>query len=137
MTNIIAITIKIDATIDHVWKLWTTPDDIREWNNVSDKWHTPKVLNNVYPGGSFVFTMGLKDGSFGFDFSGVYDEVKTQKLISYTLDDGRRSTITFEGSQPVKLTERFEPNNTDPINMQCDFCRSVLESFKNYAELKR
>jgi uncharacterized protein YndB with AHSA1/START domain len=136
MTNAIAITIEIDAPIEHVWKVWTTPGDIRGWNNVSDKWHTPRVLNDVRTGGQFLFTMGLKDGSFMFDFAGVYDDVKTNEQIDYTLNDGRRSAITFEGSSPVKLTERFEPNDTDPINLQRDLCRSVLLSFKAYAESK-
>lgn len=137
MNNAIIVTIEIDAPIQQVWNLWTTPGDICRWNNVSDKWHTPKVLNDLYPGGRFLFNMGLKDGSFMFDFTGVYDEIKTNELIAYTLDDGRRSVITFEGKGPVKLTEQFEPNNTDPINLQRDFCRSVLLSFKAYTESKQ
>lgn len=136
MENAILITIKIDAPIDHVWKVWTSPEDISHWNNINDSWHTPSVENDLRQGGRFLFKMGLKDGSFSFDFTGVYDEVVANKLIAYTLNDKRRSVITFEGSNPVTLTEQFEPNNNDPINMQRDFCRSVLQSFKAYVEAK-
>ena len=31
--------------------------------------------------------MEAKDGSFGFDFGGVYDEVRLHEYISYTLDN--------------------------------------------------
>ena len=33
--------------------------------------------------------MEAKDGSFGFDFGGVYDEVKVHEVIAYTMEDGR------------------------------------------------
>lgn len=30
----------INAPIEKVWKLWTSPQDITHWNNASDEWHT-------------------------------------------------------------------------------------------------
>ena len=107
-----------------------------QWNNMSAEWHTPKVENDLRKGGRFIFVMALKDGSFHFDFAGTYDEVKTNELISYTLDDGRSATVTFTAGSPVKLTESFEPENTQPVEMQRDFCQAVLNSFKKYAESK-
>ena len=80
--------------------------------------------------------MGLKDGSFSFDFEAIYDEVITHQFIRYTLTDGRQSAISFTGLNPVILTETFEPNSNDPIAMQRDFCQAVLNSFKRYAEAK-
>jgi len=69
-----------------------------------------------------------------FDHTGVYDEVLPLQLIKYTLDGGRKSTIAFEAGDMVKITETFEPNNTDPLAKQRDFCQAVLLSFKNYTE---
>jgi uncharacterized protein YndB with AHSA1/START domain len=133
-TDTLTVTTEVNAPIETVWKLWNTPEDIMQWNNTSDAWHTPKATNDLRPGGKLLFVMGLKDGSFTFNFEGTYNEVKTNELLVYTLDDGRKTTITFSKNIPVKITETFEPNDTDPIDMQHNFCQAVLTSFKNYAE---
>lgn len=36
----ITVQTKINASIQKVWKCWTTPDDIVNWNHASDDWHT-------------------------------------------------------------------------------------------------
>jgi uncharacterized protein YndB with AHSA1/START domain len=132
----IAVETEINAPIKKVWELWNTPADIAQWNNLSEDWHTTKVENDVRAGGRFLFVMGLKDGSFSFDFKGTYDEVKVNRLIAYTLDDGRRSTITFADENPVILTETFEPESTLPIDEQREFCQAVIDGFKRYVEGK-
>jgi uncharacterized protein YndB with AHSA1/START domain len=132
----ITVQTEINVPIGKVWELWNTPGDIMQWNNMSADWHTPKVENDVHVGGKFLFVMGLKDGSFSFDFKGTYDEVEVNRIIAYTLDDGRKTIITFEGSDPVKLIETFEPENTQPVDMQRDFCQAVIDGFKKYAERK-
>ena len=124
----------VNAPIEKVWELWNAPAAIMVWNNLSDDWHNTKVENDVRAGGKFLFAMGLKDGSFNFDFCGTYNEVKTHQLIKYTLDDDRKTTIVFTGVNPVKVTETFEANNNDPIDMQQSFCQAVLERFKKYVE---
>jgi uncharacterized protein YndB with AHSA1/START domain len=86
---------EINAPIEKVWELWTTPKHIMQWNNISGDWHNTKVENDLQAGGKFLFAMALKDGSFNFDFCGTYDEIKTNELVTYTLDDGRKTTITF------------------------------------------
>ena len=65
---------------------------------------------------------------------GTYDEVKPHKLVKYTLDDDRKTSIVFSETNPVKVTETFEANNNDPIDMQQSFCQAVLERFKKYVE---
>ena len=80
----------VNAPIEKVWELWTTPKHIMEWNNLSDEWHNTKIENDLRVGGRFLFAMALKNGRFNFDFLGTYDEVKTNALITYTLDDGRK-----------------------------------------------
>lgn len=126
--------IEINAPIEKVWALWTTPEDIKQWNSPNADWHTTKVENDLRTGGIFLFAMALKDGSLNFDFTGVYDEVKTNELISYTLNDGRKSTITFTTGTPVKVVETFEVDKNQPIAMQKEFCQAVLDGFKKYVE---
>jgi uncharacterized protein YndB with AHSA1/START domain len=127
---------EINSPIEKVWELWANPEDILQWNNMSDEWHTTKAENDLRPGGKFLFVMALKDGSFSFDFTGTYHEVKINEKITYTLDDGRQTTIVFTPGVAVKLTETFEPVKTESFEMQQGFCQHVLNCFKEYAESK-
>src|SRR6266850_8555487 len=93
--TIITVENAINAPVEKVWQYWTKPEHITQWNNASDDWHTPRAENDLRVGGSFSSRMEAKDGSFGFDFGGVYDEVKTNERIAYTMGDGRKVKITF------------------------------------------
>ena len=70
--KIVTVHTKVDAPLDLVWKLWTTPEDIMKWNNASDDWHTTKATNDLKTGGKFSSRMEAKNGSVGFDFSGSH-----------------------------------------------------------------
>ena len=128
--------IEINAPIEKVWALWTRPEDIKQWNTPDANWHTLHAENDLRPGGKFLFAMALKDGSLNFDFTGTYDEVITNQLIAYTLNDGRKSTIHFTEGNPVKLVEIFEAVGSQPLAMQQQFCQAVLDGFKKYVEEK-
>lgn len=134
----ITVATTIAAPIENVWKLWTEPEHIKKWNNASDDWHTPKAQNDLRKGGKFLIRMESKDGKMGFDFSGVYDNVKTNELISYTLDDGRKVKITFTSvGNNTKVEEAFEAESENSIDMQESGWQSILNNFKKYAELKQ
>lgn len=86
-------------------------------------------------GGKFLSRMEAKDGSVGFDFGGVYDEVKENKQIAYTMDDGRKVEITFSGDgNKTKVVETFETENTNPIELQRDGWQAIMDNFKKYVE---
>lgn len=134
----ITVATTIAAPIENVWKLWTEPEHIKKWNNASDDWHTPKAQNDLRKGGKFLIRMESKDGKMGFDFSGVYDNVKTNELISYTLDDGRKVKITFTSvGNNTKVEEAFEAESENSIDMQESGWQSILNNFKKYTELKQ
>jgi uncharacterized protein YndB with AHSA1/START domain len=79
--------------------------------------------------------MEAKDGSFGFDFGGVYDEVKINKMIAYTIGDGRKVKINFSANGgETRIAETFEAENTNSIEMQRGGWQSILDNFKKYAE---
>jgi uncharacterized protein YndB with AHSA1/START domain len=125
----------VKAPVEKVWQFWTLPEHITKWSNASDDWHTPFAENDLKVGGKFISRMEAKDGSFGFDFGGVYDEVKTNKMIAYTLDDGRKVKINFStNGDETKIVETFEAENTNSIEMQRGGWQSILDNFKKYAE---
>jgi len=84
-----------------------------------------------------LFRMEAKDGSFGFDFGGVYDAVKTHESIAYTMGDGKRVEIRFTGSgTETRVVETFEAESQNSIEMQHDGWQAILNNFKKYAETR-
>lgn len=133
----ITIEASVKAPSEKVWELWTTPEDITKWSHASDDWHTTKAENDLRKGGKFLSRMEAKDGSMGFDFSGVYDEVITHKSIVYTLDDGRKVRISFqENAGETHISQTFEAENENPVNMQRDGWQAILDNFKKYVEVQ-
>jgi uncharacterized protein YndB with AHSA1/START domain len=125
----------IAADISKVWQYWTNPEHITNWNFASDDWHCPKAANNLQVGGKFVSTMAAKDGSMSFDFEGVFDEIIENKIIAYTLLDGRKVLINFVPTeQGVKVVESFEPENTHSLELQKTGWQAILNNFKAYTE---
>lgn len=131
----IAVETTVNVPVEKAWKVFTTPDDITKWNNASDDWHSPKAENDLRAGGKFTYRMEAKDGSFGFDFGGVYDEVKTNELIVYTIGDGRKVEVTFTGDgNETTIVETFEAEGTHSIEMQRGGWQAILNNFKKYTE---
>ncbi len=131
----ITVATTINAPVEKVWNLWTSPDAIVKWNNASDDWHTPKAENDLRVGGKFVYRMEAKDGSMGFDFGATYDEIKTNEQIAYTLGDGRKVTVTFTNNgDETTVTEIFDAEGTHSIEMQQTGWQAILNNFKNYVE---
>jgi uncharacterized protein YndB with AHSA1/START domain len=135
MQTTITIDASVNAPVEKVWKFWTGTGHITKWNSASDDWHSPYAENDLKAGGKFLSRMEAKDGSFGFDFGGIYDEVKTHELIAYTLGDGRKVKVTFssEGNF-TKIVESFEAESTNPVEMQRMGWQSILNNFKKYTE---
>lgn len=131
------ITIKttVNAPVEKVWNFWTEPKHITKWNAASDDWHTPFAENDLRAQGKFLSRMEAKDGSFGFDFIGIYDEVRLYEVISYTIPDGRKVKITFIArDNKTDIIEIFEAENTNSIELQEKGWQGILDNFKKYAE---
>jgi uncharacterized protein YndB with AHSA1/START domain len=125
----------VNAPVEKVWELWTGTEHIKQWNNASDDWHTPYAENDLQPGGKFLYRMEAKDGSFGFDFWGIYDEVKPYEIIAYTLGDDRKVVTTFErNGYSTNIMVIFEAEDENPIALQQSGWQSILDNFKKYAE---
>ncbi len=133
--TIITVENTINAPVKKVWEYWTKPEHITKWNHASDDWHTPWVKADFREGGSFVARMEAKDGSMGFDFGGVYDILRTNEYIEYTIGDGRKVKVTFSArGNTTKVVERFEAENTNSPEMQKGGWQAILDNFKKYTE---
>jgi uncharacterized protein YndB with AHSA1/START domain len=125
----------INRPVTEVWEYWTHAEHIMQWNVPFDDWHCPEVENDLISGGRFKFFMEKKDGSEGFEHAGTYNQVTPFEMISYTLNDGRQSWIEFQQIDSNTIVrERFEPELQTAIELQKEFCQSVLNRFKNYVE---
>lgn len=135
MATTITIWATVQAPVEKVWKLWTLPEHIMQWNNASDDWYTPYATNDLRVGGKFLSRMAAKDGSMSFDFEGTYSKVDLYKSIEFTLTDGRKVKTTFATEPNGTFVETvFEAENTNPVEMQRAGWQAILDSFKKYTE---
>jgi uncharacterized protein YndB with AHSA1/START domain len=141
-SDVITITATINAPIERVWACWNEPEHIAGWCFASPDWEAVPGANDLRAGGRFSTRMQAKDGSFGFDFGGTYSAVEPQRLLEYTMDGvdgigdaGRRVRVEFEQTpEGVRITEAFEPEGTNPAEMQRAGWQAILDNFKRYAE---
>ncbi|WP_316738884.1 SRPBCC family protein [Pedobacter aquatilis] len=125
----------VNAPVDKVWTYWSEPERIKEWTFASSDWHAPYAENDLKTDGKFKTTMAAKDGSFSFDFEGIYTNVEKHKKIEYALGDGRTVQITFEAiDDTTKIVETFDPETQNSIEMQRGGWQSILDNFKKYTE---
>lgn len=133
--EVITVETTINAPIEKVWKCWTEPVHIMQWNNASADWHTPYAENDPRTGGKFKSTMAARDGSMSFDFEGIYSHVQPQKLIEYAMADGRKVKIEFQSNTGgVKVIESFDPESENSIELQRGGWQAILDNFKKHVE---
>lgn len=131
----IRIQATVNAPVEKVWEFWAAPEHITKWNSPSPDWHTPRAENDLRAGGKFLSRMEAKDGSYGFDFGGVYDEVIQYKRIAYTMGDGRQAVIDFtpQGNS-TGIVIVFDAESQNPAEYQQAGWQAILDSFKKYTE---
>src|SRR6187551_396989 len=133
--TVITVEIVVKAPVEKVWKFWSDPKHITQWCTASNEWHTPYADNDLRKDGKFKSTMAAKDGSMSFDFCGVYTNVQPNKVIEYTMEDGRTAKILFTGKvNETKIVESFDAESMNPIEMQRGGWQAILDNFKKYTE---
>lgn len=133
--KILTIQGTVDAPVEKVWEYWNNPQHVTQWNCASPDWHSPRATNDLREGGQFNYRMEAKDGSFGFDFGGVYDVVRKNEYIEYTMGDGRKVDVTFtQDGAETRIVENFEAESTNPLEMQQGGWQSILDNFIKYTE---
>lgn len=146
MQKTITVQIIIKAPIGKVWDFWNKPEHIVRWAFASDDWEAPAAENDLRVGGRFKTTMAAKDKSSSFHFTGTYTTVKEYELIEYDIDimpkyDGdtpRHVAVRFEvAPEGVRITEIFDPEKINPLEVQRSGWQTILDNFKKYVELKK
>lgn len=121
---------------DKVWEYFTQPEHITKWNFATEDWTCPNAESDLREGGRFNYRMEAKDGSFGFDYTGTFNEVVPNQKLSYTLDDGRKVEVLFNAvdNSTTEIVESFEPEKINPVEMQREGWNNILHNFEKYAE---
>ncbi len=130
-TQKITIQTIVEAPIDAVWRAYTTPDDILQWNAASDDWHTTKSAVDLRVGGVFSSRMEARDGSFGFDFAGTYTRIEPHALIEFAFGD-RNARVEFlpnAGANAVTVRLTFDAEATHSIEQQRQGWQAILDRF--------
>ena len=133
----VVVEVTVTASIEKVWQYWTEPEHITGWNFASNDWQCPSATNDLRVGGVFSARMEAKDGSSGFDFSGTYTEVVPYERIAYVMagEDARTVDVTFtDVGHGILVTETFETETENPIDMQRAGWQAILDNFKHYVE---
>ena len=132
----VTIQSEINKPIHQVWDLFNNPKHIVNWNFAHESWECPSVSNNLEVNGKLEVRMQAKDGSFGFDLIGIYDEVNENEKLKYHLEDGRNIEVIFEklSDDKTRVTESFDPEDQNPVEFQKDGWQAILDNFKKYSE---
>jgi uncharacterized protein YndB with AHSA1/START domain len=134
----ITVETTVAAPVAPVWRAYTTPDDIKQWNAASDDWHTTTATVDLREGGAFSSRMEAKDGSMGFDFAGTYTKIIENKLIEYSFGD-RTGLVEFEpdakGGTVVRVT--FDSEATHSLEQQRSGWQAILDNFARHVQAKK
>lgn len=131
----IIISSYVNAKTEKVWQYYNQANHIVNWNFASDDWCCPKVESDFIEGGKYVARMEAKDGSFGFDFEAVFDEIREPERVAYTMADGRRAEIKFKPEGEFTLVKiSFDPDQSHSKEMQQEGWQAILNNFKKYVE---
>jgi uncharacterized protein YndB with AHSA1/START domain len=133
----ITVETTVTAPVEEVWRAWTTPADIKQWNAASDDWHTTAASVDLRVGGAFSSRMEAKDGSFGFDFAGTYTKVVPLHLIEMEFG-GRTAVVEFvRQDKSVIVRETFDAEETHSVDQQRQGWQAILARFARHVEARR
>lgn len=130
----ITVQTTVKAPIERVWQAYVTPEDIVQWNTASEDWHTTHASVDLKVGGQFTSRMEAKDGSFGFDFAGVYTEVVAQQRLAYAFGD-RSGLVQFTDiPEGVKVSITFDAESEHPEEQQRQGWQAILDRFAQHVQ---
>jgi uncharacterized protein YndB with AHSA1/START domain len=127
----------VNAPVADVWRAYTTPNDITQWNTASPDWHTTRAAVDLRVGGEFSSRMEAKDGSFGFDFAGTYTEVVSNQRLEYTFGDRAAAVEFLPGAAGVTVRVTFDAEEENSIDMQRGGWQAILDNFGRYVAAGR
>ena len=133
----ITIETTVSASIYRVWKCFTRPEHITQWNFASPEWECPKATNDPVEGGVFNWRMEAKNGSMGFDYMGTYGPIVEHEIIQMVLGDGPKVLVRFTiQGETVRISEEFEIEDENSAELQRKGWQAILDNFKVHVEQK-
>ncbi len=130
----IMVETRVRAPIEQVWRAYTTPADIKQWNAASDDWHTTTASVDLREGGIFSSRMEAKDGSVGFDFAGTYTRIIPHELIEFSFGDRTAQVVFTPGSNGVTVRVSFDPEQVHSAEQQRQGWQAILDNFARHVE---
>lgn len=127
----------VEAPLADVWRAYTSPADIAQWNAASDDWRTTKATVDLRKGGAFSSRMEAKDGSMGFDFAGIYTEIVEHKRIAYAFGDRTAEVDFVPGASGIAVRVTFDSEPSHSIEQQRGGWQAILDNFARYVQAKR
>ncbi len=128
----ITVSTLIAAPLTEVWRAYTSPEDIKQWNAASADWHTTAAAVDLRVGGKFSSRMEARDGSFGFDFEGEYTHVDAPHRLEYRFGE-RGAVVEFsQGAAGVTVTVTFDAETEHPEEAQRAGWQSILDNFARH-----
>jgi uncharacterized protein YndB with AHSA1/START domain len=124
----------VHAPIEDVWRAWTTPTDIVQWNTATPEWHTPRATVDLREGGRFCSRMEAKDGSVGFDFEGTYTKIVPHERIEAAFGDRTMQVEFIPATGGVTVRETFDAEDTYPVEQQRLGWQTILDNFAKHVE---
>ncbi len=133
--TVVTVNVTVHAPLQRTWAFFTEPAYITQWNFASDDWHSPKAENDLKVGGVFSSRMEAKDGSFGFDFGGVYTAVNLHESFAYVLGDGRKVSVQMDSNgDTTVVTQKFDAEQQNSVELQQAGWQAILNNFKKFVE---
>ncbi len=133
----ITVETNVQAPVADIWKAYTTPEDIKQWNTASEDWHTTQARVDLRVGGEFSSRMEAKDGSFGFDFAGTYTKIVPNELIEYTFGD-RLGIVAFVATENgVTVSVTFDAESENDVEQQRQGWQAILDNFAKHVEAQQ
>jgi uncharacterized protein YndB with AHSA1/START domain len=125
----------IAADLKKTWDYYTNPEHITQWNFADPSWCCPKAENDLQVGGKYNVRMEAKDGSFGFDFEGIYTEMLLEEKYTLVLADNRVVNVSFNptGAQ-TEVIIIFDAETQNSLELQKGGWQAILDNFKHYTE---
>jgi uncharacterized protein YndB with AHSA1/START domain len=133
----ITVETTVNAPVAEVWRAYTTPEDIEQWNAASPDWHTTAATVDLREGGAFSSRMEAKDGSMGFDFAGTYTRIVPHERIEYAFGDRAAQVRFVRGADGVKVIVTFDAETTHSVAQQREGWQAILDNFARHVEARK
>jgi uncharacterized protein YndB with AHSA1/START domain len=127
----------VHAPIEEVWRAYTNPEDIKQWNAASDDWHTTAAAVDLCVGGTFSSRMEAKDGSMGFDFAGTYTRIVRHQMIEYAFGDRTAQVEFADVPEGVRVRVSFDSEPSHSLEQQREGWQAILNNFARHVAASR